>query len=147
LPLPALATPKSNGPELNFIDEVSTDTATSGSRPALEASSAPAPGVTPTLRPAVVAALGMGSRPSPGKRAKLRNPPGSKPVSKRSGPNRQLSLEETLEILGAGELQMESNRRRELLSESAVRDRKAPAQSTSRFGRLINRLAERLGNT
>jgi len=33
-----------------------------------------------------------------------------------------------------------------LLSESAVRDRKRPEASTSRFGRLINRLAERLGN-
>ena len=41
---------------------------------------------------------------------------------------------------------MESGRR-DLLSESAVRDRKRPAASVSRFGRLINRLAERLGNT
>ena len=32
-PLPALAPPKSNGPELNFIDEASTDTATTGSGP------------------------------------------------------------------------------------------------------------------
>ncbi len=139
MPLPVLATPKNDTPELNFIDELSTDTATSGSRPTLEASA-------PPLRPAVVAALGMGSRATPGKRAKLRTPAGAKPAAKRPSPSRQLSLEETLEILGAGELQMESNRRRDLLSESAVRDRKQPAQSTSRFGRLINRLAERLGN-
>jgi hypothetical protein len=145
-PLPALVAPKSSGPELNFITEVSTDTATSGSRPALEASGTPAPKVTPTLRPAVVAALGMSSRATPGKRAKLRTPQGGKPVGKRPAPARQLSLEETLEILGAGDLQMESGRR-ELLSESAVRDRKSPAASVSRFGRLINRLAERLGNT
>ena len=134
LPLPALAEPKSQGPELNFIDEVATDTATSGSRPALEAAAAPAPGTAPTLRPAVVAALGMGARATPGKRAKLRNPAPTKPVGKRPGAGRTLSLEETLEILGAGELQIESARRRELLSESAVRDRKGPAASVSRFG-------------
>jgi hypothetical protein len=146
-PLPAIAPPKSDAPELNFINDVSTDTATSGSRPALEASGPPASGGAPTLQPAVVSALGMSSRATPGKRAKLRNAPGGKPVSRRTTPNRQLSLEETLEILGAGELQMESSRRRELLSESAVRDRRRPEASTSRFGRLINRLAERLGNS
>jgi hypothetical protein len=63
-------------------------------------------------------------------------------VSKRP---RALSLEETLEILGAGELQMESSRG-ELMNDKARRDRKQPAPSSSRFGRLINRLAERLGN-
>ena len=143
-PLPALAQPKADAPELHFIEEVSTDTATSGSRPALEASKFPASKNAPTLQPAVVAALGMGTRASPGKRAKLRGAPAGKPGGKRA--NRPLSLEETLEILGAGELQMESGRRRDLLSESAVRDRKQPAASGSRFGRLINRLAERLGN-
>ena len=143
MPLPVPATPKHEGPELNFIDEVSTDTATGGSYPALDASASHGSHTAPTLRPAVVAALGMGSRATPGKRAKLRTPA----AAKRPAPSRQLSLEETLEILGAGELHMESNRRRDLLSESAVRDRKQPAQSTSRFGRLINRLAERLGNS
>ena len=145
-PLPALEPTKSNGPELNFIDEVSTDTAATVSRPALNASGTPAPKVTPTLRPAVVAALGMSTRAAPGKRAKFRTAAGGKPVSKRSAPARPLSLEETLEILGAGQLQIESGRR-DLLSESAVRDRKRPAASVSRFGRLINALAERLGNT
>ncbi len=145
-PLPAVATPKSEVPELNFINEVASDTATSGSQPALEGADPSASRAAPTLRPEVVAALGMSSRATPGKRAKLRNPAGGKPSGKRSAPNRALSLEETLEILGAGELQMESNKRRDLLSESAVRDRKAPEASTSRFGRLINRLAERLGN-
>jgi len=142
-PLPAIEPPKSSDPELNFINDVSTDTATSGSRPALEAAG---PNSPPTLQPSVVAALGMGTRATPGKRAKLRNGSTAKPSGKRPLPNRPLSLEETLEILGAGELQIESNRRRDLLSESAVRDRKRPEASTSRFGRLINRLAERLGN-
>jgi hypothetical protein len=143
-PLPAPSTPKSEVPELNFINEVSTDTATSGSRPALEATPEAAPKAPPTLRPAVVSALGMGSRPTPGKRAKARNGTGNKPVSKRS--TRPLSLEETLEILGAGQLQMQTEKRRDLLSESAVRERKQATPNGSRFGRLINRLAERLGN-
>jgi hypothetical protein len=143
-PLPAPSAPKSEVPELNFINEVSTDTATSGSRPALEATPEGAPKSPPTLRPALVSALGMGSRPTPGKRAKARNGTGNKPVSKRS--TRPLSLEETLEILGAGQLQMQTEKRRDLLSESAVRDRKQATPNGSRFGRLINRLAERLGN-
>jgi hypothetical protein len=145
-PLPAVAPPKIDGPELNFINEVSSDTATSGSQPALEAAE-PAPKSPPTLRPAVVAALGMTNRATPGKRAKLRNAPGGKPMAKRPAPARQLSLEETLEILGAGELQMETARRSELLSESAVRERKPAAANGSRFARLMNRLAERLGNS
>ena len=145
-PLPAPAPTKSAGPELNFIDEVSTDTATSGSRPALAVPAPPEAKQPPTLRPAAVAALGMTSRPTPGKRAKLRVAQGTKPVSKRPIPNRPLSLEETLEILGAGELQMESGRG-ELLNDSSRHDRKKPSPSGSRFGRLINRLAERLGNS
>jgi hypothetical protein len=146
-PLPAVERPKSDGPELNFINDVSTDTATSGSMPALVAGDAPNADGAPVLKPAVVAALGMGTKATPGKRAKLRNGAGAKPPAKRPLPNRPLSLEETLEILGAGELQIESTKRRDLLSESAVRDRRQPEASTSRFGRLINRLAERFGNS
>ena len=145
-PLPAPAAPKSAGPELNFIDEVSTDTATSGSRPAIEALAEPAPKQTPTLQAAAVAAVGMTTRATPGKRAKLRVAQGTKPVSKRPASTVPLSLEETLEILGAGDLQIE-NGRGELLNDVSRRDRKKPTPSGSRFGRLINRLAERLGNS
>lgn len=145
-PLPSPALPKSAGPELNFIDEVSTDTATSGSLPAIEAPSGPAGKETPTLRAAAVAAVGMTTRATPGKRAKLRVAQGVKPVSKRPTSNRPLSLEETLEILGAGDLQID-NGRGELMNDAARRDRKKPTPSGSRFGRLINRLAERLGNS
>jgi hypothetical protein len=131
---------------LNFIDEVATDTATSGCRPALELPETPAGKPEPTAATAAaIAAVGMTSRPSPGKRAKLRAAPGAKPAAKRPAPNRPLSLEETLEILGAGDLQME-DRRGELLNDSAQHERKRPAPSGSRFSRLINRLAERLGN-
>lgn len=149
-PLPALATAKRTGPELNFIEDVHTDTATSGSRPALQLPDEPKPS-QPPLAPAVraaIAAVGISNRPTPGKRAKLRVGQGTKPVSKRPAHKRPLSLEETLEILGAGELQVD-NGRGELLNDSSRRERKrAPTTpSGSRFGRLINRLAERLGNS
>ncbi|HVN98673.1 MAG TPA: hypothetical protein VMT49_01420 [Steroidobacteraceae bacterium] len=154
-PLPAPATAKRTGPELNFIEDVHTDTATSGSRPALQLPEEPketgpketAPALAPGVR-AAIAAVGMSNRATPGKRAKLRVGQGTKPVSKRPAPRRPLSLEETLEILGAGELQVD-NGRGELLNDSSRRERRqVPATpSGSRFGRLINRLAERLGNS
>jgi len=68
-----------------------------------------------------------GTRPArsgAGKRPKLRVAQGTKPMSKRvrqSGP--PLSLEETLEILGAGELQMDSGRG-VLMNDASRRDRK-----------------------
>ena len=87
----------------------------------------------------------MTARATPGKRAKLRTAPGSKPGGKRPASSRPLSLEETLEILGAGDLQIDDGRR-ELLNDSAQLDRKTATPRGSRFSRLINRLAERLGN-
>ncbi|MBS0387277.1 MAG: hypothetical protein JSR15_02265 [Proteobacteria bacterium] len=149
-PLPPPATAKRTGPELNFIEDVHTDTATSGSRPALKLppeSNESKPELAPAVR-AAIAAVGISNRPTPGKRAKLRVAQGTKPVGKRPAHKRPLSLEETLEILGAGELQVD-NGRGELLNDSSRRERKrAPATpSGSRFGRLINRLAERLGNS
>ncbi|MDE2252311.1 MAG: hypothetical protein KGL25_13000, partial [Gammaproteobacteria bacterium] len=148
-PLPALASAKRAGPELNFIEDVHTDTATSGSRPALRLPD-DAPGAQQELTPAVraaMAAVGVTSRATPGKRAKPRVAQGTRPVSKRPNHNRPLSLEETLEILGAGELQVD-NDRGELLNDDSRHERKSAATpGGSRFGRLINRLAERLGNS
>jgi hypothetical protein len=149
-PLPSLSTAKRTGPELNFIEEVHTDTATSGSRPALqlpEEAKEAQPDLAPSVR-AAMAAVGISNRATPGKRAKLRVGQGMKPVSKRPANKRPLSLEETLEILGAGELQVD-NGRGELMNDASRRERKrVPATpSGSRFGRLINRLAERLGNS
>ena len=144
-PLPAISSAKRTGPELNFIEDVHTDTATSGSRPALQLPEASAREMTPAVRAAMVA-VGVSSRTTPGKRAKLRVAQGTKPVSKRPNHNRPLSLEETLEILGAGELQVD-NGRGERLNDASTRDRKSATPSGSRFGRLINRLAERLGNS
>ncbi len=142
-PLPQQSQPADTAPELKFIDEVATDTAASGSQPALASPGAPMlrAADSPAAQ-AAIAAVGMGSRPTPGKRAKLRVAQGSKPVSKRPRP---LSLEETLEILGAGDLSLEKGRG-ELMNDKAKRDRKPATPASSRFGRLINRLAERLGN-
>ena len=144
-PMPTISTAKRTGPELNFIEDVHTDTATSGSRPALQLPEGELGELTPAVR-AAMAAVGVSDRAMPGKRAKLRVAQGTKPVSKRPTHNRPLSLEETLEILGAGELQVD-NGRGELLNDGSRRDRKKAAPGGSRFGRLINRLADRLGNT
>jgi hypothetical protein len=148
--LPAISSARRSGPELNFIEDVPTDTATSGSRPALQLPDdtlGGKPEITPAVR-AAMDAVGVSSSASPGgKRAKLRVAQGTRPVSKRPTHNRPLSLEETLEILGAGELQVD-NGRGELINDGSRRERKSPATpSGSRFGRLINRLAERLGNS
>jgi hypothetical protein len=149
-PMPAISSAKRTGPELNFIEDVPTDTATSGSRPALQLPDevlGAKPEITPAVR-AAMDAVGVSGRPSSGgKRAKLRVAQGTRPVSKRPAHNRPLSLEETLEILGAGELQVD-NGRGELINDASRRERKtAVTPSGSRFGRLINRLAERLGNS
>ena len=143
-PLPAISTDKRAGPELNFIEDVPTDTATSGSRPALKIPELSAAGESPGVR-AAAAALGLTARATPGKRAKARVAQGTKPVSKRPNHGRPLSLEETLEILGAGELQVDRGRG-ERMNDASLHERKLSAP-VSRFGRLINRLAERLGNS
>ncbi|HEY6457706.1 MAG TPA: hypothetical protein VIY90_20715 [Steroidobacteraceae bacterium] len=52
------------------------------------------------------------------------------------------TLEETLEILGAGELQIEGARR-ELISEGQIRHMDVKVQKNSPFSRLLDRLAER----
>jgi hypothetical protein len=142
-PLPQQSQPADAAPELNFIDEVASDTAASGNQPALAPPEAPKSRAadSPDAQ-AAIAAVGMGSRPVSGKRAKLRVAQGAKPVSKRPRP---LSLEETLEILGAGDLSLEKGRG-ELMNDKSKRDRKPATPASSRFGRLINRLAERLGN-
>ncbi len=57
----------------------------------------------------------------------------------RRGPQ---SLEETLEILGAGELQMDGDD--DALSESGVRHLRVEVQKNSPFGRLLERLSEKV---
>ena len=92
----------------------------------------PAPGTKP----------GSGSaRPAPGKRAKLRTQTGVNGRSK----SKPMTLEETLEILGAGELKMDDGRQ-PLINDSGVGRAKPAKNKSSRLGRLFERLSERIGN-
>jgi hypothetical protein len=78
-------------------------------------------------------------RSAPGKRAKLRT---QSSVPGRSR-NKPMSLEETLEILGAGELQMDDSRG-PLINDTAQARSKPAKEKASRLGRLFERLAERI---
>jgi len=164
-PLPSTAATKTTGHELKFIEEIPTDTAMSGRRPALQLDAsgnvvrtngkAPAAGAADIE--ALISELARGERANPGrsanrapggKRAKLRVAQGTKPVSKRPQHDGPLTLEETLEILGASTLQLD-NGRGELLNDASSHDRRlnaAKSQRGSRFGRLMDRLAERFSS-
>ena len=91
----------------------------------------PAPG-SGSARPA---------RSAPGKRAKLRTQTG---VNGRSR-SKPMTLEETLEILGAGELKMDDGRQ-PLINDSGVGRVKPAKNKSSRLGRLFERLSERMGS-
>jgi hypothetical protein len=166
-PLPTTATSKTIGHELNFIEDIPTDTAMSGSRPALQIDAngnvvrtgGTAPATKEQAIDAIISELANNeragnarptSRSPGGKRAKLRVAQGTKPVSKHTprhdGP---LTLEETLEILGASTLQLDKGRG-ELLNDASNRERRANGDKSrggSRFGRLMDRLAERFSGS
>jgi hypothetical protein len=97
----------------------------------------------PAARAAVAGDAARGARGAPGKRAKLRT---GRQVSGRAK-SKPMTLEETLEILGAGQLQMDDGRR-PLINETAPRapSREPAKGKPSRFGRLLERLSERLGS-
>jgi hypothetical protein len=100
---------------------------------------------TPVARPAgaVDGAAARSTRGAPGKRAKLRT---GRQVNGRAK-SKAMTLEETLEILGAGSLQIEDSRR-PLINEDAPRGgaTEQAKGKPSRFGRLLERLSERLGS-
>lgn len=90
--------------------------------------------------------LARSTRGAPGKRAKLRTPAagGNGAAPKRRPP---LSLEETLEILGAGELKLQDGRE-DPLNDSGVRHLRMEAMKgprASRFSKLMERLSDRFG--
>jgi hypothetical protein len=89
------------------------------------------------------APAGRGARVAPGKRAKLR--PGRAAMAARAKP-RAMTLEETLEILGAGELKMDDGRRPLINNDGRGAAAEAAKNKPSRFGRLLERLSERLGS-
>ena len=58
-----------------------------------------------------------------------------------------MTLEETLEILGAGELKMDDGREPLINESGTAHTRPKPAKhKASRLGRLFERLSERMGN-
>jgi hypothetical protein len=89
-----------------------------------------------------------GTRAAPGKRAKLR--PATAGQDGAAAPKRRapLSLEETLEILGASELKLQDGRD-DPLNDSGIRHLRAEAikgRRASRFSKLMDRLSERFGS-
>jgi hypothetical protein len=104
----------------------------------------------PALDPAVAAAAGAkpqakGAAKPPGR--PLRGPAGTRErkagrvgARARSGPQ---TLEETLEILGASELTIDSGRG-ESVNESGVRHLRVEVQKNSPFSKLLERLSERM---
>jgi hypothetical protein len=82
-------------------------------------------------------------RGAPGKRAKLRT---QSAVNGRAR-TKPMTLEETLEILGAGELKMDDGRAPLINDSTAAQPRPQPAKNkASRLGRLFERLSERIGS-
>jgi hypothetical protein len=82
---------------------------------------------------------------APGKRAKLRAGTGARVQAKAKA--KPMTLEETLEILGAGELEVDEGHKA-LINDSGVRHLQVEAVKpgkSSRLGKLFERLAERLG--
>ena len=82
-------------------------------------------------------------RTAPGKRAKLRTQSAVQGRPK----TKPMTLEETLEILGAGELQMDDGRAPLINESGAVPAHAKPVKNkASRLGRLFVRLSERMGS-
>ncbi len=105
--------------------------------PAAAAGAATAAGSSAVAKPKSAAAGRLGTTSRPGQKgAKTR---GRVNAHERRSPQ---TLEETLEILGAGELQIEGARR-ELISEGQIRHLDVKVQKNSPFSRLLDRLAER----
>jgi hypothetical protein len=133
-PAPAEPAKPAAGPGFEFIEDKKP---TAPGHPAPVAASVAPSGDAPHSR---------APRLAPGKRAKLR--PGRAPAAARASKPRTMTLEETLEILGAGELKMDDGRRALINNDAAARAASADASKgkPSRFGRLLERLSERLGS-
>ncbi len=129
--------PKEKPVAFEFIDDRQQGAEGAALRADGSPSHSAAPATPPTRAP---------RRPgtAPGKRAKLR-PAGSRIDAKT--PTKPLTLEETLEILGAGQLQVDDGRS-PLINDSGVRHLQvegARSGKGSALSRLFERLAERLG--
>jgi hypothetical protein len=105
--------------------------------PATAASAAAPAGNTAVAKPKSAAAGRLGAPSRSGQK-------GAKTRGRVNAHERRSSqtLEETLEILGAGELQIEGARK-ELVSDGQIRHLDVKVQKNSPFTRLLDRLAER----
>ncbi len=138
----AVSSPQAKEPEFAFIEgtdsQINRLHPGTGRTAADRAATAPRP---PGMRP---------TRGAPGKRAKQR-PPGQVHARARAKPR---TLEETLEILGAGELQVADNSTALIneasssVGDAGVRHLKLEGSKakSSKLARLFDRLAERIGN-
>jgi hypothetical protein len=146
-PMPAARSEeRSHG--LQFIDEVPTDTATSGSRPALGAAGAALPADAEAAWAAAASAAVQGGPAArkgvaPGKRAKLRVGKGA--ASKHPQRQPPETLEQTLDALGASTLSLDDGRGERLPLESTAGRMQAPPPP-NRFGKLLDRLTKRFGS-
>ena len=99
--------------------------------------------------PRLAAAPRMGKGGATGKRAKLRTPAQMAARAAAAAKPKRLTLEETLEILGAGDLKVDDGRKELLSTETAANAARPNPHSkgkASRLGRLFERLSERIGN-
>jgi len=143
-PMPA-ARSEERGHGLQFIDEASTDTPSSGGRPAPNEAAAAAPADAEAAWAAAASAAVQGGPAArkgvaPGKRAKLRVGKGA--ASKRQPPE---TLEQTLDALGASTLSLDDGRGERLPFESTAGRLPAPPPP-NRFGKLLDRLTKRFGS-
>ncbi len=97
-------------------------------------SRAPQPDATRTPKP---------TKPAPLAAAARRAPKGGNGRVRAREARTPQTLEETLEILGAGELEMDTSNSH-TLNESGVRHLRVEVQKNSPFGRLLERLSERV---
>ena len=112
-------------------------TPAAGANTAAAASTTAAAGNSAVAKPKSAASGRLGAARRPGQKdGKTR---GRVNANERRSPQ---TLEETLEILGAGELQIEGARR-ELISEGQIKHLDVKVQKNSPFTRLLDRLAER----
>jgi hypothetical protein len=93
-------------------------------------------------KPAAPARDGPAKTAPPAVATARRTPKANGRVRAREARNPQ-TLEETLEILGAGELEMD-NGNGETMNESGVRHLRVEVQKNTPFGRLLERLSERV---
>jgi hypothetical protein len=102
----------------------------------------PAPG--PEIAPAAVAAASEKAPAKAAAAAKAAPPKKNKPLGKvRAKEQRSAkTLEETLEILGASELEIDSGR--ELLNDTGVRHLQVQVQKNTPFAKLLDRLSEKV---